>query len=84
VLSGARTVVSSLWQVDDASTAALMDRFYGALARGATAGTALREARRELAHAPATSQPYYWAAFVLTGDGRTLLPLRGPTARRGT
>jgi CHAT domain-containing protein len=63
--AGASAVVSSLWQVADDSTAALMETFYTGLREGLTPSRALRraslETRRRFAH------PYYWAPFVLTG-----------------
>lgn len=66
--AGTPAVVSSLWDVEDDSTAFLMKRFYAHLRRGAGRAEALcraqRETRRLFPH------PYHWAAFVLTGDGR--------------
>jgi CHAT domain-containing protein len=56
-----------LWQVADASTAQLFDRFYRAL-RGSGRAGALREAQLELRKVK--PHPFYWAPFVLVGDGR--------------
>lgn len=67
--AGARRVIASLWQVNDAATAELMTRFYaGLLQRRLTASAALRAAQREMAADPRWSAPYYWAGFVLQGD----------------
>jgi len=53
--------------VDDAATAALMERFYVHLREGAAKADALRLAQLETrAERP---NPYYWAGFVLVGDG---------------
>ena len=69
--AGAPRVVSSLWQVDDQATAALMTRFYGHMLReGARPAAALRAAQRELAADPRWAAPYFWAGFVLHGDWR--------------
>jgi tetratricopeptide (TPR) repeat protein len=116
ILCGSRSVCLSLWQVDDAATALLMQRFYANLLgkrEGLKAplgkAAALAEAKRwlrtlpreqALKHAAAVYQgiergkgrtkppllpalpepvpdakedcpyahPYYWAAFILTGD----------------
>ena len=66
--AGARSVVVSLWSVNDRSTAALMRRFYAPLlARSAPRASALAEAKRALLAEPSTRSPFYWAAFVLIG-----------------
>jgi CHAT domain-containing protein/tetratricopeptide (TPR) repeat protein len=65
--AGASSVAASLWQVADASTAQLFDRFYRAL-RGSGRAGALREAQLELRKVK--PHPFYWAPFVLVGDGR--------------
>jgi hypothetical protein len=65
--AGASSVIASLWKVDDASTAALMDAFYHHW----------QEERRPKAEALRLAQadvrakwpnPYFWAGFVLNGD----------------
>ena len=68
--SGAQQVITSLWDVDDGSTATLMRSFYGGLlGQGLSPAAALRQAQRSmLEHGPST--PYHWAAFVLHGDWR--------------
>ena len=74
--AGVPTVVATLWPVDDRTTAQLMGVFYRELARGQTADQALRIAQEGVRMAPETGHPYYWAGFVLLGDGATRLPLR--------
>ena len=66
--AGARTVLASLWKVEDASTAELMKRFYGYLKSGKTKDEALRLAQIDLIRSPNYSQPRDWAAFELMGD----------------
>lgn len=75
--AGARSLLVSLWPVDDAATALFMRRFYENLTRpGAPVARdeALREARTWLRawRAADGTHPYahpcYWAAFVLIGD----------------
>jgi CHAT domain-containing protein len=68
--AGARSVLASLWEVDDASTAELMRQFYRALHDGAPTAKALRQAQIDLLRRPATSAPFFWAAFQLVGDWR--------------
>jgi len=62
--AGAHALVVSLWNVHDASAAALMDRFYTALtaAGRAAAPAALRSA--QLAAAQTGVHPYFWAPYV--------------------
>jgi hypothetical protein len=58
--------VSSLWAVDDAATRDLMVTFYSLLEEGLSKGEALRAA--QAAVRKAYPGPFYWAAFVLSGD----------------
>jgi len=69
--AGAARVVSSLWRVDDRSTAELMKRFYRGMLKGGLApAAALRAAQVEMSEHSRWSAPYYWAAFVLQGEYR--------------
>ena len=64
--AGTPTVIASLWNVDDRATGLLMERFYNHLKQGMSKAQALRQAQIELrAEYP---HPYFWSAFVLTGD----------------
>jgi CHAT domain-containing protein len=58
-------VVASLWEVTDASTAQLMDRFYDELDKGASPDAALRTAKLSLLHGSTFRNPFYWAPFQL-------------------
>jgi len=65
--AGTPSVIATLWSVQDNTTALLMKRFYTHLRSGIALAQALRQAQIEVrAEYP---HPYYWAAFVLTGDG---------------
>lgn len=63
--AGARSIVSSLWEVDDLATAKLMTQFYSNL-KQQDKRAALRAA--QLATMKDFPHPYYWAAFQLTGS----------------
>jgi len=65
LFSGARSIVASLWQVDDRATGELMTGFYEALGAGGDKRAALRQA--QLATMKPYPHPYFWAAFQLTG-----------------
>jgi hypothetical protein len=67
LFAGARSVVASLWRVDDQVSAELMSLFYRALLRGRSVAAALREAQREIAES--YLHPFYWAGFAVFGRG---------------
>jgi CHAT domain-containing protein len=77
-IGGARSAVASLWKVPDEQTNKLMVRFYGNLwdkSKPMSKLEALREAQVYLLREGARpglgrAAPYYWAAFVLSGDWR--------------
>jgi CHAT domain-containing protein/Tfp pilus assembly protein PilF len=75
--AGARSVVATLWRVDDLAAANLMSSFYRFLknpTHGSSKDTALQLAQQQLIAEPTIrsgqdlSLPYYWAAYTLTGD----------------
>ena len=68
--AGARSVLASLWSVDDFRTMQLMEHFYRRLRAGSPKDEALRQAQSDLLHSHSSSSPYYWAAFSLSGDWR--------------
>jgi len=67
--AGTRSVLVSLWKVDDASTAELMTDFYELLRKNGERdkAAALRQAQLKLIAGNRFSHPYYWAAFILQG-----------------
>lgn len=72
--SGARSVVGSLWSVEDRETSTLMQRFYRNMIRRKMApAAALRRAQLDTAGDPATSAPFHWAGFTVQGDGAAAL-----------
>jgi CHAT domain-containing protein len=69
--AGSKSVVASLWKVDDRATAVFMDRFYsGMLIKGLTPAAALKEAKLSMQKEKRWEAPYYWAGFVLHGEYR--------------
>ncbi len=76
--AGARSVLASLWKVDDASTGDLMKRFYQYLKSGKPKDEALRLAQIDLIRSPGYSQPKDWAAFQLNGDWMFQAPVAVP------
>ncbi len=67
--AGSRSVVTSLWKVDDRATAKLMKHFYEAMLQdGMTPAAALRSAKQKIRREKAWSAPFFWAGFVLQGE----------------
>jgi CHAT domain-containing protein len=60
-------VVASLWPVDDRATALLMERFYEGLESGRSKARPLADTERATLREPEHANPFYWAAFQLTG-----------------
>ncbi|HET6851147.1 MAG TPA: CHAT domain-containing tetratricopeptide repeat protein, partial [Pyrinomonadaceae bacterium] len=70
-IAGVPSIVVSQWKVESAGTRDLMVNFHRALiASKPTKTEALRQAALKLMKNPQTSHPFYWAGFVLVGDGQ--------------
>jgi CHAT domain-containing protein len=71
LLAGSRSVLATLWEVDDRSTVDLMNGFYRRLhPTGSTGGqaSALAQIQRKLRSSASYKHPFYWAPFVLVGQ----------------
>jgi CHAT domain-containing protein len=70
--AGAKSIVPTLWSVNNQTTAALMGNFYQALSTRIPIDQALQDARKAYfeSHSVAECHPYYWAAFAPVGDMR--------------
>jgi CHAT domain-containing protein/tetratricopeptide (TPR) repeat protein len=69
--AGARSVVATLWQVPDSSTAALMREFYRELlVNGRAAPAALELAQSAIRRQSRWSDPYFWAGFQFVSNAR--------------
>ena len=66
--AGARSVLVSLWAVDEEATMLFMRRFYQQLADGKTASLALHQSMKSLRESEQFGAAKYWAPFVLIGD----------------
>ncbi len=69
LFAGAKSVVGSLWNVDDSATELQMKQFYVHLAQGEDEAAALRQAKLDCLQMIRNRSPFYWAGFVLVGDG---------------
>ena len=74
--NGAKSVIASLWSVDDRSTSILMKQLYWFLHQGYSKAQAIRLAQLDFiprsGYTPLYRgyyhHPYYWAAFILMGN----------------
>jgi CHAT domain-containing protein/tetratricopeptide (TPR) repeat protein len=68
--AGASATLTSQWKVADQPTASFMEQYYYFLAHGASRAEALQAVKLKFLHSNSElSNPRYWAAFVLNGDG---------------
>ncbi|MEM7367890.1 MAG: CHAT domain-containing tetratricopeptide repeat protein [Bacteroidota bacterium] len=68
--AGAKSIISTLWSVNDQSTSELMISFYDYLDQGMRKDAALRHAKLDYlnSHDAQFSHPYFWAAPIAIGD----------------
>ena len=68
LFAGARSVLATLWAIDDEATMMFMKSFYQQLGSGESASVAVQRAMKCLRDSTDYSAPKYWAPFVLMGD----------------
>jgi CHAT domain-containing protein len=69
-VAGVPTTVASQWKVDSASTTSMMIDFHRRLTKKKeTKAEALRQASLGLLRSERYRHPFYWAGFVMIGDG---------------
>lgn len=64
-LAGAKSLLMSLWKVDDHATHLLMTEFYRQYLSGKSKRESLYLAQSVLRESEEFSEPYYWASFIL-------------------
>ena len=70
IIAGARSLVVSLWPIDDVASGFFMERFYQAIKGGQSTGKSLWTARRQMIAESPFKYPYYWAPLIALGDWR--------------
>jgi CHAT domain-containing protein len=69
ISAGSRSVVASLWRVDDRATATLTaDLYQSMLQKGMSPAAALRAAKLKVMQDKRWRAPYFWAGFVVQGE----------------
>jgi len=74
LFAGSRSVVMSMWAVEDFSSSAVIKSFYRNMRSGQTKSSALRNARLKYLRTAdqERSHPYYWSTLVIYGDDTPL------------
>ena len=70
--AGARSVLASLWHIEDKATLQCLKNFYEQLLEGESASKALNQAMNHMRESKEFSAVEYWAPFSLIGDDVTL------------
>ncbi len=83
--SGVRSSIHSLWSVNDQKASEIMIEFYKHLFNGESKDQALRNAKLEFlrTHSLESRHPFYWAAFVASGDMSPIVLNRSPIKEYG-
>jgi CHAT domain-containing protein len=77
LLSGARSVVATLWQIDDTFSSTMMTQLYKHLASGKSVAEALALAKTNMMDTYGEmAVPYYWAGYTLEGAGDNAIQLK--------
>jgi CHAT domain-containing protein/tetratricopeptide (TPR) repeat protein len=72
VLSGAESLVMSLWPVSDYVTRQMITTYYTGLKNGRGRGEALRQAELSMLKRKGREHPFYWASFIESGEWANL------------
>ena len=72
VLAGTETLVMTLWPVTDAIAREAMVSYYTELRAGLGRGDALRRSKLAILARPGRAHPYFWAAFIQSGEWASL------------
>lgn len=81
IQSGATSVVSTLWEVNDRSTSKIFDSFYQkVLHENMDKNTALQQAQIEYLESTEDylTHPYYWSGIILNGNTKSVAILKSP------
>jgi CHAT domain-containing protein len=72
VLAGSESQVMSLWAVSDERAKDVMIPYYKALRRGEGRGEGLRQVQLRMLRSKDRHHPFYWAAFIQSGEWANL------------
>ncbi len=75
--AGSKSIVCTLWPVNDRSTSSIMLDFYTGLKRGATKNNALHSAKINYLTSQKedfTAHPFFWSAYIPIGNMQAIFP----------
>ena len=67
LIAGSKSVIATLWKVDETPTQAFFQHFYRAIKDGHSPAEALSYATQAIRQTKGWEHPYYWAAFQISG-----------------
>jgi len=70
VIAGSESQVISLWKVDDSATKDLMVSYFQRVLANQGRSEAMRQTQLKMLRGDKYQHPYYWAAFIPSGDWR--------------
>ncbi|MGK0385673.1 MAG: CHAT domain-containing protein, partial [Patiriisocius sp.] len=72
--AGSQSVISTLWRIDDKSTAEIAGYFYQNISEGQTKSKALHRAKLRYLdkHSLSDISPHYWASYILLGENNSI------------
>jgi CHAT domain-containing protein/Flp pilus assembly protein TadD len=76
--AGAKSIIVSLWDVNDKYTSLFMQSFYQYLSEGYDKSESLKKAKLFFKENH-SANPYYWSAFVLSGDVSKIVNIKTVT-----
>ena len=71
-IAGSESQIISLWAVSDDSTKELMVDYYNRILAGEGRSEAMRQVQLQMLQGDKYSHPYYWSAFIPSGEWRGL------------
>jgi len=77
ISSGCRSVITSLWSVNDQKSVEIMEYFYTHLYNGDAVGQSLTQAKRDYlknVNSVSDAHPYHWATFIMVGNADMAIP----------
>jgi len=77
--AGCKSIIMTLWSIEDESSSILMENFYKFLGKGYSKAKALQLAKVEYLKStpPSKTHPYFWAGFIPVGDQEPITDKKG-------